>query len=90
MTYRPLSCDTLMAYQTIPECANLWQGATRQTVPSPRLHRPGIVIAKMMALGALTAPLLKGECATQVPKCQMVDKVQIKYKGMFIRLSTLF
>jgi hypothetical protein len=25
-----------------------------------------------------------------VPKCQMVDKVQIEYKGMFLRLSTLF
>jgi hypothetical protein len=55
------------------------------------------------ALGALVYPLVKGKCAlgpfpcvlvikcpTQVPKCQMVDKVQIKYKGMFLRLSTLF
>jgi hypothetical protein len=47
--------------------------------------------------------LLKGKCAlgpflsilvilclTQVPNRKMVDKVQIKDKGMFLRLSTLF
>jgi hypothetical protein len=47
--------------------------------------------------------LLKGKCAlgpflsilviyclTQVLKCKMVDKVQTKDKGMFLRLSTLF
>jgi hypothetical protein len=30
----------------------------------------------------------KGEIEREM--CQMVDKVQIKYKGMFLRLSTLF
>jgi hypothetical protein len=29
-------------------------------------------------------------CPTQVPKCKKVDNVQIKDKGMFLRLSTLF
>jgi hypothetical protein len=30
------------------------------------------------------------QCPTQVPKCKKVDKVQIKDRGMFLRLSTLF
>jgi hypothetical protein len=41
------------------------------------------------ALG-LFLSILVIQCPTQVPKCKMVDKVQFKYKGMFLRLSTLF
>jgi hypothetical protein len=41
------------------------------------------------ALGPFLSVLVI-ECPTQVPKCKMVDKVQIKDKGMFLRLSTLF
>jgi hypothetical protein len=41
------------------------------------------------ALGPFLSVLVI-KCPTQVSKCKKVDKVQIKNKGMFLRLSTLF
>jgi hypothetical protein len=41
------------------------------------------------ALGPFLS-ILVIQCPTQVPKCKKVDKVQIKDRGMFLRLSTLF
>jgi hypothetical protein len=41
------------------------------------------------ALGPFLSVLVI-KCPTQVSKCKKVDKVQIKNKGMFLRLSILF
>jgi hypothetical protein len=40
-----------MTYHTRPECAGGGQGTTRQTMPSPKLRRLEINVARMMVLG---------------------------------------
>jgi hypothetical protein len=44
---------------TRPECIGRWQGATRQAMPSPRLWRPRIIIAWMMAPRTHTAHIIR-------------------------------
>jgi hypothetical protein len=69
MTFEPLDCDALidhapsdcgalMAYWTRPECANLPQGTKRQTAQIPRLRKPEVDIAKMMAPGTIATPTI--------------------------------
>jgi hypothetical protein len=56
MARTPSECGALMAYQTRPECADLLQGTTQRTAPNPRLWKPGIDIAGMMAPGTIAIP----------------------------------
>jgi hypothetical protein len=67
MTYEPSDYDTLMPhapsdhialmiYRTWPECIDLPQGTTRWAALSPRLWKPMVDVAGMMASGTITAP----------------------------------
>jgi hypothetical protein len=52
----PPDCDTLLAYWTRHECPDLPQGTTWGTAPSPRLWKPRVGVARMMAPGTIVAP----------------------------------
>jgi hypothetical protein len=57
--------------------------------PDSPVNYSGVRLKGKCALGPFLSILVIW-CPTQVPKCKMVNKVQIKDKGMFLRLSTLF
>jgi hypothetical protein len=53
---RPSAYDTLMAYRTRSECADLSQSTRRWAAPSPRLRKPGVDVAGTMAPRIIVAP----------------------------------
>jgi hypothetical protein len=52
----PSPYDTLMVYQTRPECVDLLQGTTRRVASCPRLQRPRVGVAIMMAPRTIATP----------------------------------
>jgi hypothetical protein len=53
---RPSTYDTLMAYRTRSECADLSQSTTRWAALSPKLRKPGVGVARTIAPMIIVAP----------------------------------
>jgi hypothetical protein len=58
MAHVPLYYGALMTYRTRAKCVDLPQDTTQRTALSPRLWKPGISIAGMMASRTIVAPMI--------------------------------